>query len=150
RFRGPAPADACGGAPCRRYLVRAHAGAPRAHAWRVGINTEALETWQRPEEDSEPSDHDGPDSGSVRRNENETRRTTFRRDSPRWLIERRWPTWVIQMGETFEQARPARARDRKRWEIVAREEIHFQNFVVGVWSAPRNFAEEDHLEGVMS
>src|SRR5215831_18600306 len=57
--------------------------------------------------------------------------------------------WVIEMRETFEQARPARARHRKRWEIVAREEIHFQNFVVGVWSAARNFAEEDHLEGVM-
>src|SRR5215813_3319975 len=57
--------------------------------------------------------------------------------------------WVIEMRETFEQARLARARHRKRWEIVAREEIHFQNFVVGVWSAARNFAEEDHLEGVM-
>src|SRR5262252_8408213 len=57
--------------------------------------------------------------------------------------------WVIEMRETFEQARPARARNRKRWEIVAREEIHFQNFVVGVWSAARNFAEEDHFEGVM-
>src|SRR5215467_11768394 len=57
--------------------------------------------------------------------------------------------WVVEMRETFEQARPARARHRKQWEIVAREEIHFQNFVVGVWSAACNFAEEGHLEGVM-
>src|SRR5512132_3984510 len=68
---------------------------------------------------------------------------------PRGLIERRWPMWIIQMRETFEQPRPVRARHRERWEIVAREEIHFQNFVIGVWSAARNFAEEDHLEGVM-
>jgi len=57
---------------------------------------------------------------------------------------------IIQMRETFEQPRPVGARPRERWEIVAREEIHFQNFVVGVWAAARNFAEEDHLEGVMS
>jgi hypothetical protein len=53
--------------------------------------------------------------------------------------------WVIQMRETFEQPRPVRSRHRERWEIVAREEMHLQTFVVGVWSAARNLAEEDHL-----
>src|SRR5262245_15854516 len=67
----------------------------------------------------------------------------------RGLIERRWPMWIIQMGETFEQPRSVRARHRERWEIVTREEIYLQNFMVGVWSAARNFAEEDHLEGVI-